>query len=189
VSGGHVARALGTSGEWGFPLREVLALQDAWERAGEPARRDGSWHGFSTEVRLARAEAALEVFCKPGAIVLLHGARGWGKTQLACWLALRVGDEEARASRERPKCAYATWAELCEPGVLERARRKELLVVDEVDMDDPRLFGLVDFRYRSMLRTVLATPRDMEANLTIDIDAVLERVSTAGARIAWEGEP
>jgi DNA replication protein DnaC len=167
------------------------------------ARQYFAMAGEATLERLMGASAA------PGATVLLCGARGVGKTQLAAWLALRLGCLAACAERahsqiytplgalldqERERYRAAT------PGksVIEKAREAGVLVLDELqdgidtstkDWDRRTLASIVDHRYGHYRPTILVCNLGTDQLQAVLGASVVSRVNECGAFLDCNWEP
>jgi len=174
------------------------ATDERFNAARVPLRyRQTKTHGLN-EKWVEKFKSVCRLVETPGAIVVLTGSHGTGKTHMAC--------EVIRQAVTRGTALYATWADIgrrwreavtSNDGESERAVIREfdtpaLLVIDEIEVAKDGEFGdrnmreLLDRRYRNMRSTILLSNLSHEALVAKLDPSVLDRMAEAGGIVVCD---
>lgn len=131
-------------------------------------------------------------------IIVLHGPRGTGKTQMAVELirnAVPFGTALYRPLIQffmDLKATYRDRSEQCEQDVIDEYRRPKLLVLDEIrggqwsEWQTQMLAHMIDLRYGDMNRTVLITNLRLESMGDVLDASIISRCHETGLVIHFD---
>jgi DNA replication protein DnaC len=159
------------------------------------------------EVARDKARRWRDVVLHPGAVLVIHGPRGTGKTQLATWLArewAHYDAEFAEGTHWEKRVCYTVLADLLdhlwgkEPAAHRKAcRQSHLLVIDEVFAPLQRrshegaqheLVKIVDERYREGRHTILVGNLDGGSLEELLGTTIYSRICEYGGTIDFAGQ-